>query len=289
MTHLNKDMQIGATQLPGNEGDLTDIEVAYLCRLVRESTGVKLDADKAYVVHCRLNVLAMAKGMRSPREIYRKLALNQDPGLAREVIDTLLTKETSFFRNPPVFKALKDLILPDLVGQKGAVRVWCVACSTGQEPYSVAMVAHDFGLVNGGAVFRIRATDYSKSALAKASAGRYSQLEISRGLPATMAVRYMEQKGHEFEVRPAAASLVDFSVHNLLDVGGYRGVYDLIMCRNVLIYFDLVEREMVVNSLTKCLAPGGYLLLGASECSAKATPGLTREQHGGAVFFRKES
>ena len=273
---------------PSSGGELSAFEVAHLCRLVRERTGVALESDKAYVVHCRLNILAMAKGLGTPRDIYRALSLNRDSVLVDDVVDTLLTKETSFFRNPPAFRVLNEVILPALMKRSGPMRIWSAGCSTGQEPYSVAMMAREAGVAPDPSALRIRATDFSASALEKARSGRYSQLEVSRGLPTAMAVRYMRQEGHEWRIDDSIAGQVDFSMHNLLDASGYRGIYDLILCRNVLIYFEPVQRDQIIGRLLKCLAAGGYLLLGASECSAQSVAGIVREQHGNSVFYRAE-
>jgi chemotaxis protein methyltransferase CheR len=275
---------VGATA----NGELTAFEVANVCRLVQERAGVSLSAEKAYVVHCRLNVLAMSLGLRSARDVYRAISVDQKGELAQAVVDTLLTKETSFFRNPPAFSALQEEILPRAFARRDAIRIWCAACATGQEPYSVAMVAHEVAAGHAQRSFRIRATDYSEIALEKARSGRYSQLEISRGLPMTMVIKHMDQLGHEFQVRPSLSAAIEFERHNLLDAVGYRHLYDVVLCRNVLIYFDMPERERILRQLARSILPGGFLVLGASECSSHKIEGLHQEQYKKALFYRKE-
>ena len=151
----------------------------------------------------------------------------------------------------------------------------------------MAMVAQELGLCRHKDRFHIRATDFSEAALEKARSGRYTQLEIGRGLPSEMAGRYFEKRGLEWQANSLLSSLVDFHPHNLLDLSGYGGHYDVVLCRNVLIYFGAAERERVVNNLVASLAPGGYLLLGASECSSRAVHGVRQEQYGNAVFYQR--
>lgn len=277
--------QSGSSSGP-REQELLPLEVANLCRIVEERSGVSLNADKAYVIHCRLNVLAMAEGLRSARDVYRSLALSPDGGLARKVIDVLLTKETSFFRNPPLFDTLKEAVIPSLTAHGRALRVWCAGCSTGQEPYSIGMLLSEMGLAHERAC-TIRATDYSEAALAKAREGVYTQMEISRGLPMGLALKYCVQEGHQWRMSAHLRGLMNFAQHNLLDSVGFRGPYDLILIRNVLIYFQEQNRARILDRMASALSKGGALVLGASECGNRRIEGLEHIQHQNTLYYRR--
>jgi chemotaxis protein methyltransferase CheR len=264
-------------------------ELEFFARLVFARTGVVLGEDKAYVVKSRLDILAAELGMRSHRDIFGKMTAGGDEKLADRVVDCLLTKETSFFRNPSIFEALGRHIMPDLLGRKPRpwpIRIWCGGCATGQEPYTVAMLMRERCLCQGPGKLDLLATDISPTALEQARKGEYSQLEVTRGLPVTHLIRYFKQRGHRWHLNQEIRDRVRFQTGDLLGSRLPAGRFDIIFCRNVLIYFSDTDKRKCLERLSASLAPGGYLFLGASETTFRHTNLFKHEQWENVVFYR---
>ena len=278
-------------QPPGgqiNPGALSQIELSYVRRLVGRNSGVVLGEEKAYMISCRLEVFARKQGFSSVREVYERLSRPGNQSFEDEVVDCLLTKETSFFRNPGIFEALKVHVIPEILSRPGhhRLRFWCAACASGQEPYSVAMSLADIGRFQGDGELDLLATDISTAALEQAQQGEYSQMEVARGLPATHLVRYFHQKGHRWCINPSIRDRVRYQKLNLLDPGSTVGRFDIIFCRNVGIYFSDVDKAWLLKKMISSLSPSGYLFLGSSESAFRYSNELKHERWNDVIFYR---
>jgi chemotaxis protein methyltransferase CheR len=237
----------------------------FVAELVRRRSAIQLGPGKEYLVESRLLPLAGQAGLAGVDEYVNTMRNVPHSADHDRVVEALTTNETSWFRDVAPFQALTGHVLPALgVNSPGltSLRVWSAACSTGQEPYSIAMALLD---VATDLAVKITATDISDQVLTRARAGRYSQLEINRGLPALTLVRHFTRAGTEWELSEQVRSMVTFSRHNLLHAPPPGGPFDVIFLRNVLIYFDLETRTDVLRSARRALRPGGFLLLGAVE------------------------
>jgi chemotaxis protein methyltransferase CheR len=235
-------------------------------KLVHQRTAIVLDPGKEYLVESRLTPIARAHGFASIDELCRQLDRN-GPLLA-EVVEAMTTNETSFFRDHHPFEALRRQVLPELLQRRAkdrTLRVWCAACSTGQEPYSLAILLDDqFPQLSTWNV-SIYATDVSKAVLARAKSGRYRQIEVNRGLTASMLVKYFRRDGLEWEIRPDLRRRVQFAEMNLIERWPAMEKFDLIFLRNVLIYFDQETKVAILRNMHAQVANDGYLVLGGSE------------------------
>ena len=207
-------------------------------------------------------------GLTQLDDLVRALEQGKMPALAQEVVQAMTINETYFFRDRTPFENLRETILPEMIarrtGQK-RLRIWCAASSTGQEPYSLSMILDEFGARLAGWRVEIVATDLSESALAKAKKAVYSQFEVQRGLSTAQLLRYFDQIGDLWQLKEMIRSRVDYRHFNLLSDYSALGSFDLIFCRNVLIYFDPDRKTDVLNRMTRLLSHDGLLALGASE------------------------
>ncbi|WP_454051011.1 CheR family methyltransferase [Cellulomonas sp. Marseille-Q8402] len=244
---------------------LTQDTFAFVADVVRRRSAIQLEAGKEYLVESRLLPLARDAGHPGVDAYVRAVrAANREQDLA-QIVDALTTNETSWFRDNTPFSALRTHIVPALRAERpvlDTLRVWSAACSTGQEPYSLAMTLAD--VLGVGARFDITATDLSDRVLAQARSGRYSQLEINRGLPAPLMVRYFQRNGHDWQIADELRRTITFQKHNLLDAPP-AGPFDIVFLRNVLIYFDLETKRSILSRVHRVLRPGGFLVLGAAE------------------------
>ena len=242
---------------------------AFACiqKLVHEATAVVLENGKEYLVEARLAPIARAHGFASVDTLCLTLH-QQRRELFDEVVEAMTTNETSFFRDHHPFEALWRVVLPELLVRRAAersLRIWCAACSTGQEPYSLAMLLDEHFPQLSSWKVRILATDVSKSVLARARAGRYRQIEVNRGLSAPQLVKYFVRNGLEWEIRADLRRIVEFTELNLIGSWGKTEPFDLIMLRNVLIYFDQTTKLSIFERVRGRLRADGYLVLGGSE------------------------
>lgn len=244
---------------------LTQDTFAFVADVVRRRSAIQLEAGKEYLVESRLLPLARDAGHPGVDAYVREVrAARRESDLA-DIVEALTTNETSWFRDNTPFSALRTHVVPGLRADRpvlDGVRVWSAACSTGQEPYSIAMTLTD--VLGPGARFDITATDLSDQVLAQARSGRYSQLEVNRGLPAPMMVRWFQRNGHDWQIADELRRTITFTKHNLLDPPP-GGPFDIVFLRNVLIYFDLDTKRAILSRVHRVLKPGGYLVLGAAE------------------------
>jgi chemotaxis protein methyltransferase CheR len=245
---------------------VTPQDYAYLRIFLKERSGLDLSSDKQYLVESRLIPLARRGGLPGIAELVAKLRGGSDP-LASEVVEAMTTNETFFFRDKIPFDHLRETIFPALSqarANRRALRIWCAASSTGQEPYSIAMCVKEFAALTGWRV-EIVATDLSQAVLEKAKAGLFSQFEVQRGLPIQMLVKYFTQAGEMWQLNADIRAMVQHRPLNLLQDFSHLGLFDVIFCRNVLIYFDQQTKAGVFDRLAKRLEPDGILVLGAAE------------------------
>lgn len=239
-----------------------------LCAYLRRASGLVLDADKRYLVESRVTPVMRRAGLSELGDLVRVLEQGRMPSLAQEVVQAMTINETYFFRDRTPFDILRELILPEMIAGRMAqkrIRIWCAASSTGQEPYSISMILDQFGARLAGWRVEIVATDLSEAALAKAKKGVYSQFEVQRGLSTDQLLRYFNQVGDMWQLKETIRSRVDYRHFNLLGDYTALGNFDLIFCRNVLIYFEADRKAEVLNRMTRALSPDGLLALGSSE------------------------
>ena len=246
---------------------MTPLDYDYLRRLLKERSGLVLSPDKQYLVESRLIPVARRAGLADLCELVGRLR-RADEKLAVEVVEAMTTNESFFFRDKVPFEHFRDTIMPALLAARSGqrrIRIWCAAASTGQEPYSLAMSLKDMKDRLAGWRVEILGTDLSVEVLEKAKAGIYSQFEVQRGLPIQMLVKYFAQVGDTWQLAPEIRAMVQYRPLNLLSDFSSLGTFDLVFCRNVLIYFDQTLKIDVLNRLARVTEPDGYLVLGAAE------------------------
>ena len=246
---------------------MTPLDYDYLRKLLKERSGLVLSADKQYLVESRLAPLVRKAGLASLGELIAKLKTN-DARLIVDVVEAMTTNESFFYRDKIPFDHFRDVVIPGLISARAMqrrIRIWCAAASTGQEPYSLAMSIREMKEKLTGWRIEILATDLSTEVLEKAKAGIYSQFEVQRGLPIQMLVKYFAQVGDTWQIAPDIRAMVQFRALNLLADFINLGRFDVIFCRNVLIYFDQETKIGVLNRIGKVVEPDGYLVLGAAE------------------------
>jgi chemotaxis protein methyltransferase CheR len=246
---------------------MTPLDYEYLRKLLKERSGLDLSADKQYLVESRLVPLARKSGLAGIPELVQKMKGGAD-ALTAEVVESMTTNETFFFRDKIPFDHLKEAVLPALAQARAArrsLRIWCAAASTGQEPYSIAMCVKEAGSLLSGWRIEIIATDISQGVLEKAKAGVFSQFEVQRGLPIQLLMKYFTQNGELWQLNADIRSMVQYRQLNLLQDFSHLGTFDIIFCRNVLIYFDQDTKVNIFDRLSRMLEPDGVLALGAAE------------------------
>ena len=246
---------------------MTPVDYEYLRKLLKERSGLDLSADKQYLVESRLIPLARKSGLPGIPELVQKMRSGV-AALTAEVIEAMTTNETFFFRDKIPFDHLREAVLPALLQARAArrsLRIWCAASSTGQEPYSIAMCLKEAGPAIAGWRTEIVATDLSLGVLEKSKAGLFSQFEVQRGLPIQMLVKYFTQTGDLWQLNADIRAMVQHRQLNLLQDFSYLGKFDVIFCRNVLIYFDQDTKAGIFARLARAVEPDGVLALGAAE------------------------
>lgn len=246
---------------------ITDFDV--YDELLKERSGLTLTPDKSYLLESRLNPVAKKWDFPSLAAMTVSLQAVPDPELINDIVEAMTTNETSFFRDNKPFDLFRDDVLPiiqDLRGNNKNLRIWCAAASSGQEPYSIAMILKDLEATTfKGWRCSIKATDLSTEIIAQAKDAVYSQFEVQRGLPIQMLMKYFTQEEEKWRLKDDIRNMVDFGIFNLLHGMAGLGQFDVIFCRNVLIYFDEATKADVLNRMKNILAPDGFLFLGGAE------------------------
>ncbi len=246
---------------------MTPSDYDFLRKLLKDRSGLVLSADKQYLVESRLLPVARKSGINGLTDLVQRLKSGNEK-LVVEVVEAMTTNESFFFRDKIPFDHFREAILPALHGARGAqrrLRIWCAAASTGQEPYSLAMCLKEQGDKFSGWRVDIVGTDLSLEVLEKAKAGIYSQFEVQRGLPIQMLVKHFAQNGEFWQISSEMRGMVQYRALNLLQDFSHLGTFDVVFCRNVLIYFDQETKIDVLGRIARVMEPDGYLVLGAAE------------------------
>lgn len=247
---------------------LSNADFEFVKNLVLKHTAIVLEAGKEYLVESRLGPLAHQEGFASLSELIAQIRTHPSNGLHWKVIEAMTTNETSFFRDVHPFEALKKTILPELLTKRASERklhIWCAASSSGQEPYTVAMVLREHFSTLVGWTIRFVASDISTDMLARSREGRYSQLEVNRGLPAILLVKYFQKQGTEWRIKEELRRMIEFQQVNLAEAWPSWPCMDIILMRNVMIYFDVATKKAILSKIRRLLRPDGYLFLGGAE------------------------
>lgn len=265
---------------------------AYLRQLLHREAGIALDDGKEYLVQARLGPVARRLGLESVDGLVSELRRRPGSELEREVVEALVTTETSFFRDVHPFESLREVVLPELISRRRSLRtlrIWSAACSSGQEPYSIAILLREsFPELEAWDV-RILASDVSRAMIERARAGRYTQLEINRGLPTALLLRYFERDGLFWRAVEPIRRMVELREINLTRPLPPLPAMDLIFLRNVLIYFGPEARRRILERVLERLAPDGYLLVGGAETLVGEADLVDRVQIGRTSYYRRRT
>jgi chemotaxis protein methyltransferase CheR len=243
-------------------------DASYICKLVRDRSGIVLGEDKQYLLEARLAPLAQAERFAGIGELVARLRLSDWSPLHYAVVDAMTTNETYFFRDVSPFAALRQRILPEMItlrARERALRIWCAACSTGQEAYSILMTIREHFPQLAGWNLHLLATDISTRVLARAQAGRYTQQEAARGLDPSLLSRHFIREGNDWVAHARLREAIEWREMNLLSSWFNIGAFDLVFVRNVMIYFDIAIKRELFGKLRHVLKPDGYLFLGGAE------------------------
>lgn len=271
---------------------MSEDDLAFLRDFLRRRSGLSLGPEKRYLVESRLSPLARQAGLSGVREVVAALRSGADESLARAVVDAMATHETLFFRDRIPFEILRDVLLPELhrsLPQGRTLRIWSAAASTGQEAYSLAILVREMGAALAGRPVEIVATDISEAAIERARTGVYSQFEVQRGLPIRTLLDSFVQCDGDWEIRPELRRMVEFRVFNLLDDLAPLGRFEIILCRNLLIYLDRAGKERLLAKLAGVLAPDGALCLGGAESALGLSDALVAHPKAPGFFYAASS
>lgn len=244
---------------------------------INKAAGIVLTTEKAYFIEARLSPVLREENLPSIEEMITR-AERGDRRLSQRVVDALTTNETFFFRDKTPFDHFRNIIIPELVARRPlgkTIRIWCAACSSGQEPYSLVMLLDELKSQLGGRNVEIHASDISEGILAKAKSGMFNQFEVQRGLPTKLLLQYFTKVGENWQISPDVVRRVNFFKFNLLEDSRNLGQFDVIFCRNVLIYFDRPTRGQIFDRMADRLAADGFLLLGGAESTFGVTNRFT--------------
>ncbi|MCC7251459.1 protein-glutamate O-methyltransferase CheR [Hyphomicrobium sp.] len=260
-----------------------------LCEYLRRNSGLVMESSKKYLVESRVMPIVRREKLSGLEELVALLQRGQSPKIAKDVIEAMTINETYFFRDKSPFDQFRSVMLPALLAARQnekRLRIWSAASSTGQEAYSLAMILDEFAARMVGWKVEIVGTDLSEQVLEKAKKGIYSQFEVQRGLPAPMLLRHFNQIGESWQISDHIRSKVSFRPLNLLADFTALGRFDIIFCRNVLIYFDAVRKTDILARMTRVLAPDGYVTLGASESLIGLKTELVPHPEHRGIFMR---
>ena len=260
--------------------------------LLKEKSGLALTPDKSYLLDSRLTPVARKWNYANLEAMTMALRAMPPPDLVKEVIEAMTTNETSFYRDSKPFDQFRDVIIPHLIRTRGAnkrVRIWCAASSTGQEPYSLAMLIKENAAKLAGWNFEIIATDIDTAVLDLARRAEYSQFEVQRGLPIQMLMKYFEQKADRWALKQDIKSMIQFKYFNLLESMTPLGKFDIIFCRNVLIYFDRETKAKVLQNMAALLPEDGFVFLGGAETVLGITDAFKPMDNTRGIYIKPNS
>jgi chemotaxis protein methyltransferase CheR len=271
-------------------GQITDAEYEAFRQFLAKACGIVLGENKQYLIASRLGRLMLENKLSSLGDLVNKVQQRTNIALRVQVVDAMTTNETQWFRDQYPYEALRNEIFPEFVKRgERRLRVWSSACSSGQEAYSIVMTAMEFNALNPGKTVEVEvvATDISPVILTQARRGAYPEVAIKRGLSDARLQKFFRRcTDGTWEVLPEIRNMVSFREQNLLDSYGALGKFDIIFCRNVLIYFSSESRENVFMRMGRCFKPGGFMVLGASESLSRFSNAFDMVRYGNGVFYR---
>lgn len=265
-------------------------DFAFVAQLVRAQCGLVIEPGKEYLVRGRLTPIAQRLGLSSIHELVDRLRSSTTPGLATQVVEAMVTTETSFFRDLHPFEAIRKVVLPELIARRQAtrqLRIWFAASSSGQEPYSMALLLREYFPELDQWQIQLQATDFSQEMLERSRAGRYSQIEVNRGLPTHLLLKWFRQEGVSWELDDRIRSLVSFTPLNLAHPWPAMPPWDLVFMRNVLIYFDVDLKRTILRNVARVLSPDGFLLLGGAETTLTLVDSFQRIEIAKSSFYQR--
>lgn len=267
-------------------------DIDFISQVVRQRSAIVLDRSKEYLIESRLQSLVRERGDASISDLVGKLRQSPHGPLRDAVVEAMTTNETSFFRDIHPFRALSETILPDLLvhrGRERSLNIWCAACSSGQEPYTIAMLIQE--LIGADPSWRVRllGTDLDTKMLARTKEGIYNQFEVNRGLPAHLLVRYFARNGMNYQIDARLRNMVETKFLNLAEPFPPLPPMDVVFLRNVLIYFDVATKKQILAQVRKVLRPDGYLFLGGAETTMNVDDSWQRLTIGRATVYRPPS
>jgi chemotaxis protein methyltransferase CheR len=277
-----------AVTVAGTAAELSAENYTYLQKHVYRTSGIVLDQNKHYLLEARLLPIVRKEELGSLNELCDLLRANGGGRVFQEVRDAMTTNETLFFRDAIPFQAIRKVLIPEKLRERKLsqrLSFWSAAASSGQEAYSLAMMLLEMGIDSRN--IEILATDISDKILEQAVAGRYSQAEVGRGLPAQQLVKYFRREKAEWQIKDEVRRLVRFQSFDLRERMNQLGRFDFVLCRNVLIYFDIATKKQILRELEGVLNPQGLLLLGGSETTLNITEAFDRRLVEGASFYQK--
>jgi len=271
---------------------MTEQDFDFIRKVLQERSAITLEPGKEYLVETRLAPLVRQLKLNSIGELVDQLrshTANGPVGLHARVVEAMVTTETSFFRDHQPFEALRKFVIPDLIKRRRPERrlnIWCAACSTGQEPYSVALLVREYFPELADWHVSILASDLSRDVLERARLGNYNQIEVNRGLPATLLIKHFTQHGTHWQLNLDVRAMVRFQEFNLAQPWPTLPRMDLVLMRNVLIYFDVATKKTILGRLGRLLRPDGYLLLGGAETTFNLDDSFRRVEKLKSGFFQ---
>jgi chemotaxis protein methyltransferase CheR len=247
---------------------MSPAEYDYLRQFLKTRSGLVLSNEKQYLIESRLLPVARKAGLQSIAALVAKLKEPRETVLAEAVVEAMTTNESFFYRDKTPFDHFTQVMIPELMKSRASqkkIRIWCAAASTGQEPYTLAMCIKEMESKLAGWRFEILGTDISNEVLDRAKSGTYTQFEVQRGLPIQLLLKYFVQQGESWTISQQLRSMVQWKKFNLLESFASLGQFDIVFCRNVLIYFDQPTKADVLSRISKVMTPDGFLVLGAAE------------------------
>lgn len=264
-------------------------DLTFIRRLIRDRSAIVLDESKDYLLEARLGPIAEKEGLGSLRELIAELRKAPSSSLSKRVVDAMTTNETSFYRDIAPFDCLKQKVLPEVMAARASSRkldLWCGASSSGQEPYSILILLKDSFPELETWNLRLLATDLSSNMVERTREGQYTQLEVNRGMPAKLMVKYFDRKGMKWQVKPDVRKLLEAREMNLIDRWPPMGKMDIVFLRNVLIYFDVPTKAAILGKIKNILAPDGFLFLGGAETTIGVDDSFERIEFPNASCYR---
>lgn len=268
---------------------MTPADFDFVAQFLKKRSGLVIGPDKQYLLDSRLSPVARRHSLPNIDAVIAKLRMGGDEALAKSVVEAMTTNESFFFRDKTPFEQFEKVMLPAILKSRAAtkrLRIWCAAASTGQEPYSLAMILREKAALLKDWKIDILGTDLSTEVLSKAQEAVYSQFEVQRGLPIQMLVKYFKKDGDLWRVNDDIRGMVQYKTNNLLEPFAGMGPFDIVFCRNVLIYFDTATKASVLERTAQIMAPDGFMVLGAAETVLGVTSAFNPIEGARGVYGR---